>query len=83
MSAQKSTRPATQSRMVQRQLIDDPQQAHRVVSDGLAALESKVGNLQKLIASPPTITGSKGGNTALASLIVALAQLGLVKDGTT
>lgn len=31
----------------------------------------------------PTITGSKGGNTALASLITALAAFGLVIDATT
>jgi hypothetical protein len=30
-----------------------------------------------------TITGSKGGNVALASLITALADLGLVIDKTT
>lgn len=83
MSTQKVTRPPTSPRMQQRQLISDPQQAHRVVSDGIAAVESKVGNLQKLTANPPTVTGSKGGNTALASLISALAGLGLVKDGTT
>jgi hypothetical protein len=31
----------------------------------------------------PTITGSKGGNAALASLLTALANLGLVTDSTT
>jgi hypothetical protein len=31
----------------------------------------------------PVVTGSKGGNAALASLIAALAELGLVKDETT
>jgi hypothetical protein len=37
-------------------------------------------------ASPiakPTITGSKGSNAALASLITALASYGLVTDSTT
>jgi hypothetical protein len=37
-------------------------------------------------ASPvakPTVTGSKGGNAALASLIAALASLGLIIDSTT
>jgi hypothetical protein len=83
MPPQKTTRPPTQQRMVQRQLIDDPQQAHRVTSDGIAALETKVGKLQKLITTAPTITGSKGGNAALTSLISALVELGIVKDGTT
>jgi len=31
----------------------------------------------------PTVTGSKGGNAALASLITALANLGLITDSTT
>jgi hypothetical protein len=31
----------------------------------------------------PTVTGSRGGNAALGSLIAALAQLGLVVDNTT
>jgi len=34
-------------------------------------------------ASKPTITGSRGGNAALASLITALATLGLITDNTT
>ncbi|MCY7323368.1 MAG: hypothetical protein LH660_16570, partial [Phormidesmis sp. CAN_BIN36] len=34
-------------------------------------------------AAKPTVTGSKGGNAALASLITALATLGLVTDTTT
>jgi hypothetical protein len=33
--------------------------------------------------SKPTITGSKGGNVALASLITALVSLGLIIDNTT
>lgn len=83
MSTQKLTRPATSSRMQQRQLIDDPQQAHQVVSAGVSALESKVGQLQKLTTNPPTVTGSKGGNAALTSLLAALVGLGIIKDGTT
>jgi hypothetical protein len=31
----------------------------------------------------PTVSGSKGGNAALASLIAALASLGLITDSTT
>ncbi len=31
----------------------------------------------------PTITGSKGGNAALASLLSSLAGLGLITDSTT
>jgi hypothetical protein len=31
----------------------------------------------------PTVTGAKGGNAALASLMTALAGFGLVTDSTT
>lgn len=34
-------------------------------------------------AAKPTVTGSRGGNAALASLITALATLGLVTDSST
>lgn len=50
---------------------------------GIDQIEQNVGQLQKLTASPPTVTGSKAANAALASLISALVSLGLVKDGTT
>jgi hypothetical protein len=33
--------------------------------------------------SPPTVTGSRGGNAALASLLTALENLGLIVDSTT
>lgn len=33
--------------------------------------------------SKPTVTGAKGGNVALGSLITALANLGLITDGTS
>lgn len=35
------------------------------------------------LGPPITITGSKGGNAALAALITALASQGLIKDETT
>lgn len=35
------------------------------------------------LTAKPNVTGSKGGNAALASLITALATLGLVTDSTT
>lgn len=36
-----------------------------------------------LFAAPPVITGSRGGNAALANLITQLAAQGYVKDNTT
>jgi hypothetical protein len=35
------------------------------------------------VVPKPTVTGAKGGNTALASLLTALAAYGLVTDSTT
>lgn len=35
------------------------------------------------LSSAPAVTGSKGGNAALASLITTLASLGLITDKTT
>jgi hypothetical protein len=35
------------------------------------------------VGSVPTVTGSRGGNAALASLITTLANQGLIIDGTT
>lgn len=36
-----------------------------------------------VLSTKPTITGSRGGNAALASLLTALSNLGLVTDSTT
>ena len=35
------------------------------------------------LTSKPTVTGAKGGNTALASLLTTLVNYGLIADGTT
>jgi hypothetical protein len=48
--------------------------------DGAA---NQVGFFGASPASKPAVTGSRGGNAALASLITALATLGLVTDNTT
>lgn len=36
-----------------------------------------------LFANPPEVTGSRGGNAALASLLTSLAAQGYIKDSTT
>ena len=80
MSLRKQQKP--QPRQVLRQTqLGDASRAHSEVSAAVANLEKQVGELQT--KNPPTITGDKGGNAALASLVTALAGLGLVKDGTT
>jgi hypothetical protein len=48
--------------------------------DGAA---NQVGFYGAAPASKPTVTGSRGGNAALASLLSALATLGLITDGTS
>lgn len=52
----------------------------RVESDGAAAL---VGFYGATAQAKPTVTGSRGGNAALASLLAALAALGLLTDSSS
>ncbi len=52
----------------------------RIETDGSAA---KIGFLGASAVTRPTVTGSRGGNAALASLLTALANLGLITDSTT
>lgn len=44
---------------------------------------SKAGFFNTAPAVKPTVTGSRGGNAALASALTALASLGLITDSTT
>lgn len=49
-------------------------------------IESRANKLGFFAATPvvkPTVTGSRGGNAALASLLTAVASLGLVTDSST
>ena len=48
----------------------------------LLGTDNKLGFHGATAVSKQTVTGAKGGNAALASLITALATLGLVTDGT-
>lgn len=41
------------------------------------------GFFDKAPISKPTVTGSRGANAALASLLTQLAALGLINDGTS
>lgn len=52
----------------------------RIEADGTNPL---IGFLGAGAVSRPTVTGSRGGNAALASLLAALTSLGLVTDSTT
>jgi len=55
-----------------------------VGTDGsLRHLSTKIGFFGATTATKPTVTGSRGGNAALASLLTALAGLGLITDSTT
>lgn len=50
------------------------------VQDNLMATLNPV---LKAVQAKTTVTGSKGGNAALASLIAALVRAGIITDGTT
>lgn len=50
---------------------------------GLGSGVSTIGFYGAAPAAKPTITGSRGGNAALASLLTQLATLGLIADSTT
>lgn len=54
--------------------------ATRHVLDGAA---NQVGFYGAAPIARPTVTGARGGNTALASLLTALANLGLITDGSS
>lgn len=51
--------------------------------NGTAKIVGNIGFYNTAPVAKPTVTGSKGGNAALASLITALANLGLIVDNTT
>jgi hypothetical protein len=53
------------------------------IAQDLAHRGTKAGFFNTAPASKPTVTGSRGGNAALASLLTALAGLGLLTDSTT
>jgi hypothetical protein len=51
-------------------------------TDNTVVFYGKIG-FNKAGVTKPTVTGSKGGNAALASLLTALANIGLITDSTT
>lgn len=52
-------------------------------TDGALAVGGGVGFNGTAPGAKPTVTGSRGGNEALASLLTVLAGMGLITDGTT
>ena len=55
----------------------------RFFGDGKTQIHGQVGFQGTSPIAKPTVTGSKGGNAALASLLTALANYGLITDSTT
>ena len=53
------------------------------ITDNLQHLGTKVGFNGATPITKPAVTGSRGGNAALASLLTQLATLGLITDSTT
>jgi hypothetical protein len=56
---------------------------YEAASGELVINSTKLGFYGATPVTRPTVTGSKGGNAALASLIAALANLGLIIDSTS
>jgi hypothetical protein len=57
-----------------------------IVGDGAVRIGDGSATIGAFGATPivrPTVTGSRGGNAALASLLTALANLGWIIDSTT
>lgn len=54
-----------------------------VKSDTFGTLASKLGFRGSTPITKATVTGSRGGNAALASLLTKLADLGLITDGSS
>jgi hypothetical protein len=53
------------------------------IAQDLAHRGTKTGFYNTTPITKPTASGSRGGNAALASLLTALANLGLITDSTT
>jgi len=54
-----------------------------VYMDGPIQIKGRVGFYDTVPASKQTITGSRGGNAALASLLTGLAAIGLITDSSS
>jgi hypothetical protein len=67
-------------------IIDAPISINRasgIVQLTNTTIQGRVGFNNEAPFAKPTVTGAKGGNTALASLLTALAGYGLIVDGST
>jgi hypothetical protein len=63
--------------------IDTHMGSHETDGDGLKHTATNLGFYSTTPIAKPTVTGAKGGNVALASLLTALVNLGLIIDNTT
>lgn len=73
---------------VKASIPDDPQSGRLHLNDELSKLErsitSSTAKLNQMAPlTPPTVTGSRGGNAALASLLTTLAAAGIIVDAST
>jgi hypothetical protein len=73
--------PGTTGRLVSLRNAGNPK--FLVDSDGTTTVYGKLGVNGSTPPAKPTITGSRGGNAALALLLTALASYGLITDGTS
>ena len=58
-------------------------QASTNITLGGSAASPRLGFYGATAVVKPTVTGSKGANAALTSLLTALANLGLITDGSS
>lgn len=71
------------------QEIEDNSVTNVEITDGVVSItkgdgtETIVGTLLEPGSPIPTVTGSRGGNAALASLLTALANLGIIVNNST
>jgi hypothetical protein len=79
-AAELSLRPASNGKTFN---IDSQDLSQRVFTALVDNTAPGIGFLGASAKTKQTVTGSRGGNTALASLITALANYGLITDNTT
>lgn len=88
MPARKPRTPRTRDQIVAYDATSDEGKERMIGELGRrgADVETRVGKAESALAGltvAAKVTGSRGGNAALESLLAALAAAGIIKDGTT
>lgn len=88
MPARKPQTPRTRDQLVSFDATSDEGKERMIGELGRrgADVETRIGKAESAIAQitgAVKVTGSRGGNAALESLLAVLAAAGIIKDGTT